>query len=143
MKIKSYFFLIAVLLMVTSCATEEEINERLQKFSLALSTENVQLRGKLILFGEYKGDLSSLTYERYLSLLKDNEKESTQNVAKTVKRSKQHYFLAGKRTFSVVIYSRKLRAVVFDDANTFGCDSIKRIGKKEQVPDLTTFLRVK
>ena len=140
MERKICLFLITVVLILTSCATDKKINERLQKFALAFPTENVQLRGKLILFGEYKGDLSTLTYERYISLLKDNEKESTKDVTKLVSHSKQHYFSAGTRTFMVVIYSKKIRAVVFDDANTFGCDSIKVIKKKEPVPDLKTFI---
>lgn len=94
----------------------------------------------LMLFGEYKGDLSNLTYDKYLSSLKQNEEFSTKNVTETVQQSDQHYFKAKKNTFLIVIYSKKLNAVIFDNAGTAFCDSIKVLKNNEPVPDLSIFI---
>lgn len=129
-----------MVLIFTSCQAQK-INNHLQKFSEQLSTANVHLFGHLMLFGEYKGNLSTLSYEKYLILLKENELYSTKNVAKTVQQADQHLFIAKDSTFYIVVYSKKLNAVVFDNASTSFCDSIKVLQKDEVVPELSTFIR--
>lgn len=130
---------IAVVLILSSC-TAQKINKQLQGFSENFSTANSHLLGHLMLFGDYKGDLSNLTYDKYLSSLKQNEEFSTKNVTETVQQSDQHYFKAKKNTFLIVIYSKKLNAVIFDNAGTAFCDSIKVLKNNEPVPDLSIFI---
>ena len=133
---------IVILLALASCQSQK-ISKYCHEFSMDFSSANVQLRGELRSFGEYKGNLSNLTYEKYLALLKENERISTQGVAETVRESDLHFFRADTNTFFIVIYSKHLRAVICDNANTAFCDSIKFVKKKEPVPDLQGFIRVK
>jgi len=130
---------LAVILILSSC-TAQKINKQLQEFSENLATADIQLRGHLMLIGEYKGDLSNLTYDKYLFLLKQNEKFSTKGVAETVQQSDQHYFTTKRNTFLIVIYSKKMNAVIFDDANTAFCDSIKVLKNNEPIPNLSGFI---
>lgn len=140
MKRKLALLWVAVVLILSSC-TAQKINKQLQELSENLSNANVHLRGHLILFGEFKGDLSSLTFDRYLTLLEQNEEFSTKGVAKMVKQSDQHYFIAKKNTFFIVVYSKKLNAVISDNALTAFCDSIKVLKKNEPIPDLVKFIK--
>jgi hypothetical protein len=130
---------IGVLLIITSCKAQQ-ITKHLQEFSENFATANTHLAGHLMLFGDYKGDLSTLTYEQYLSLLKQNEQFSTKDVWGIVIKSDEHYFKASKNTFFIVIYSKQLNAVIFDNASTTICDSIKVLKKNEPVPDLVGFI---
>lgn len=139
MKRNLYLLSVGVLLVITSCKAQQ-ISKHLQEFSENFATANSHLAGHLMLFGEYKGDLSTLTYEQYLSLLKQNEQYSTKDVTETVQASDQHYFKATKNTFFIVIYSKKLNAIIFDNAGTAFCDSIKVLKKHEIVPDLSGFI---
>lgn len=132
--------LFAAVLILSSCHAQK-INKRLQEFSQNLATADIELRGKLILIGEYKGDLSTLTYDNYLVQLRNNEKISTKGVADIVQQSNQQYFEAKKNTFFLVIYSKRLNVIIFDDANTFGCDSIKVLKNNEAVPKLSNLIR--
>ena len=139
MKRTLYLLSVGVLLIITSCKAQQ-ISKHLQEFSENFSTANNHLAGHLMLFGEYKGDLSTLTYEQYLSLLKQNEQFSTKDVWEIVQKSDEHYFKAGKTTFFIVIYSKKLSAVIYDNASTTRCDSIKPLMKNKPVPDLSGFI---
>jgi hypothetical protein len=139
---KTIHISIFLVLIFSSCQTQK-INSHLQKFSQQLSTANVHLLGHLMLFGDYKGNLSTLTYDKYLILLNENELYSTKNIANTVQSSDQHLFKAKDSTFYVVIYSKEMNAVVFDDASTSFCDSIKVLKNYEVVPELSKFIRDK
>ena len=139
---KPFLLFIVTVVLLSSCQAQK-INSHLQKFSQQFATANMHLLGHLMLFGDYKGNLSTLTYEKYLILLKENELYSTKDVAKTVQQSDQHLFIAKDSTFYVVIYSKRMNAVVCDDANTSFCDSIKILQQNEVVPELKTFIREK
>jgi hypothetical protein len=133
-------FSIVVILILSSC-TAQKINKQLQEFSENFSTANVHLRGHLMLFGDYKGDLSTLTYDKYITLLKQNEEFSTKGVEKIVQQSDHHYFIVKKNTFLIVIYSKKLNAIIFDNASTAFCDSVHVLKKHEPIPDLARFIK--
>jgi len=135
--------LIAVGFLTLPACHTTQVNADLQKFAQNFSTANVHLYGHLLLFGEYKGDLSALTYDQYLPLLKQNEQVSTQGVAEIVKKSNDHYFTVDKKTFMIVIYIKKWNAVIYDDASTAFCDSIKVLNKSEPIPKLENFIRKK
>ena len=81
-----------------------------------------------------------MTYDKYLSLLKQNEEVSTKGVSETVQQSDQHYFRANNNTFLIVIYSKHMNAVIFDNAETAFCDSIKCLKKNESIQDLKGFI---
>ena len=138
---KNLLLLSTLVFLVLSCCHVQKPNQSLQEFTEKFPTANVQLRGHLILFGDYKGDLSKLTYDNYISLLKQNEQPSTKGVEEIVEHADQHYFKAEKNTFLIVIYSKMLNAVIFDNATTTFCDSIKVFKTNEPVPALSGFIR--
>ena len=83
-------------------------NKELQEFVIDLSSANTKLKGKLLLFGPYKNDLSSLTYDKYLQLLKENESVSDKGIAEAIRRADQHLFAASKNSFLIAIYSKEI-----------------------------------
>ena len=105
-----------------------------------LSSANVKLRGNLILFGEYKGDLSALNYEKYLELLKQNEVPSNRGVANIIKKADAHFFAVKSNTFLIAIYSKDLNVMLYDDANTAFTDSILIIQEGMIAPALSEFI---
>jgi len=115
-------------------------SKELQEFVIDLSSSNTKLKGKLLLFGPYKNDLSSLTYDKYLQLLKENESVSDKGIAEAIRKADQHLFTAGKNTFSIAIYSKELNAIVYDDANSAFIDSVKPIENGEKLPSLNEFV---
>jgi len=133
------FLTICLLLAVSSCCAQK-INHKLQEFEEDFSFANHELNGHLMLFGEYQGNLTSLTYERYLQLLKGNEVHSTKGIAKRVQSSDDNYFIAKKNTFYIVIYSKSMNVVIFDNASTTLPDSVKTLNPGETVPDLQSMI---
>jgi len=115
-------------------------NKELQEFVVDLSSANVSLRGKLLLVGEYKDDLSNMTYNNYLEQLKKNETRSNKGVAEYIRKAVKHIFATKKNSFLIAIYSKQLNAVLYDDANTALVDSVKVLLKNEKVPDLIDFI---
>jgi hypothetical protein len=104
-----------------------------------LSSINVQVRGDVSLFGKYKGDLSNFTYEAYLDVLKKMEKSSNKGISSTIQQAEKHYFSSKKNSFIIAIYSKKLKAIIVDDANTAFPDSVKVLRENEKIPDLKSF----
>lgn len=140
MKSKVVLYLLVGLITLSSCRAQK-VNKSLHEFTNDFASANVQLRGELRLFGEYKGDLSTLTYESYLEHLKANNRVSSQGVFEVVINSDQQQFLAKTNTFLIVIYSKRLNAIVFDDANTSRCDSVRIFQKGDSIPDISRFIR--
>jgi hypothetical protein len=112
-------------------------SKQLEEFAMDLPFANSKLRGELMLFGDYKGDLTSLTYKNYLILLKRNEASSERGVAEIIKAAENHIFATKRNSFLIAIYSKKLNAVMYDDANTAFTDSIKVLQYNEKIPDVT------
>lgn len=135
--------LVAGLLIVFSSCKAQTVNKDLNEFAIDLASSNIKLRGRLLLFGEYTDNLSALTFERYCFLLKQHETPSTKGVSKVVKEANNHYFRSSMSSFQVVLYIKKFNAVIFDDANTFGIDSIKILRSNEEVPDLIEIISKK
>ena len=116
------------------------VNKELNEFAIDLASSNIKLRGRLLLFGEYKDNLSKLTFDRYYVLLKQHETPSTKGIYKEVKEANNHFFHTNTRSFQVVLYIRKFNAIIFDDASTTSIDSVKILRSNETVPDLIEFI---
>jgi hypothetical protein len=134
---KSIIILVALFICALSQAQSQ--NKELEEFAMDLSSINVQVRGNILLFGKYKGDLSNFTYETYLDVLKKMEKNSNKSVLSTIQQADKHYFSTKRNSFIIAIYSRKLKAVIVDDANTAFPDSLKIFRDNEKIPDLKFF----
>ena len=135
--------LVAGLLIVFSSCKAQTVNKDLNEFAIDLASSNIKLRGSLLLIGEYTNNLSTLTFERYCFLLKQHETPSTKGVSKLIKEANNHLFHSDTSSFQVVLYIKRFNAVIFDDANTFGIDSIKILMSNEKVPDLFEFISKK
>jgi len=134
MKKKSIIILIA--LFICSLSQAQNQNKELEELAMDLSSINVQVRGNISLFGKYKGDLSNFTYEAYLDVLKKMEKSSNKGISSTIQQAEKHYFSSKKNSFIIAIYSKKLKAIIVDDANSALPDSVKVFRKNEKIPDL-------
>jgi len=139
---KGIILLVISILLFGSCGfTQPETkNKKLEEFVIDLSSANVKLRGKLLLFGKFKDDLSTLTYSQYLELLKENETSSNKGVAELIKKADEHIFATKKNSFLIAIYSKELKAVLYDDANSSFVDSIKTLLPNEIIPNLHEFI---
>jgi hypothetical protein len=134
---------VAGLFIIFSSCKAQAVNKDLNEFAIDLASANIKLRGSLLLIGEYKDNLSTLTFERYSFLLKQYETPSTRGVSKAIKEANNHFFHSNTSSFQVVLYIKRFNAVIFDDANTFGIDSIKILRRNEEVPDLVEFISKK
>lgn len=137
---RHYILLVIGLFLMGSHCQDHAINKKLQEFVIDLSSVNVKLRGKLNLFGEYKGELSKLSYDSYLLLLKESENTSGKGVAEILQKADKHLFVANQGSFLIAIYSKQLNIVLYDDANTAFTDSIKVLNEHEEIPDLGEFI---
>jgi hypothetical protein len=137
---KGIILLIVSVFFAVSLSQAQPKNKKLQEFVVDLSSVNIKLRGQLNLFGEFKGDLSNLGYERYLQLLKESENTSSKGVYEIIQKSDKHLFVTNKSSFLIAIYSKELNAVLYDDANTAFTDSIKVLNGVEPIPDLQEFI---
>lgn len=139
---KGFFLLIIGMCLFCSdnYSQPHEKNKKLEEFVIDLSSANVKLRGKLSLFGQYKDDLSSLTYDRYLELLRENEKTSNKGIAELIQKADQHIFATKRNSFLIAIYSKELKAVLYDDASSSFTDSIITLEPNERIPNLYEFI---
>ena len=141
MKKQFYTILISTILIVSiSPSQAKNKNKKLHEFVMDLSSANNNLKGKLSLYGEYKGDLSTLNYKQYLLLLKENESFSDRGLAKRISRTNNQVFAAQKHSFLIALYSKKFNMVLYDDANTDTLDSLMILPKGGKIPDLIEFI---
>jgi len=139
---KGFILLIVTVLCFSSCVVQSQPkNKGLNEFSSDWATANFSLRGTLKLYGEYKGDLSRLTYASYLEQLQKNIKSSGKGIVELIKESERHVFAVNQSSFLIVIYSKRLNAVLYDDSNTGYIDVIHNMLPNEKVPDLNEFVR--
>lgn len=137
---KLFLLMLGIFLSILICSAQK-VSKDLQEFAMDFSSTNVKIRGELMLFGKYKNNLSSLTYELYIEMLKKSELKSNKGIAKTVSKVEDKYFQSEPKTFVIVIYSKKWNAIICDDANTAFVDSIKLLSPNEKVPDLKRFVK--
>ncbi len=138
---RNVFLLTVIVLISVSMCSAQNISKDLYEFALDFSSINVKVRGELILFGKYKNDLSLLTYDSYIEKLKKSEMKSNKGISETINEAEKKYFQSKSKTFIVVIYSKRLNAIICDDANTAFVDSIKILNPNERIPDLRSFIK--
>ena len=139
---KSIYLIFASLLVFGFCnQTHTPSNQNIDEFLADLSYANSHLRGDLYLF-EFEDDLSPLSYNHYLELLKENEtkNESTKGITAIIQKSEKHLFATKKNSFLIAIYSKELNAILYDDAITSGIDSVHLLNSNKQAPDLIQFV---
>jgi hypothetical protein len=139
-KVFSILIISVLLVGLSSQAQSQTKNKKLEEFVSDLPTANNKLRAKLNLKGEYKGNLSALTYTRYLELLKGNEVKSNEGITEIIANADKHLFAAKENSFLIAIYSKELNVVLFDDANNSFTDSVMVLSKNQKIPDLVEFV---
>ncbi len=137
---KGIILLIIVALFNCNVSQGKDKNKRLNEFAVDLTSANIKLRGLFRLSSEFEGDLSTLNYNRYLEALRNNETKSDRGISRKVRKANHHVFAVKNNSFLIAIYSKRLKAVLYDDANTTKLDSVKILSRKEPVPDLLKFI---
>ena len=128
-------------LFFSLCVQSQPKNKHLQKFATAIAASNTIILGDLRVDIETH-DISKLTYDRYIELLKENANRSTKKVIKIIEQSDKHLFAVKCNSFLIAIYSKRLNAVLYDDANTASkTDSVHILTKNDKIPDLNEFVR--
>lgn len=140
MKKQFITIVISILIVSISPSQAKNKNKKLHEFVMDLSSANNNLKGNLSLYGEYKGDLSTLTYSQYLLLLKENERHSDKGLARKISRTNNQVFAAKKHSFLIALYSKKFNVVLYDDANTDTLDSLMILPRGAKIPDLIEFI---
>lgn len=111
-------------LLINMHRNKKHEQKMIEEFLSDWGSANTKLRGKLLLFGKHRGDLSKLTFEEYFECLKIEERVSETGMIDFISRSDNTFLLAEKRSFAVAIYLRKLNKVLIDDANTAFTDGV-------------------
>ena len=93
-----------------------------------------------MLFGKYKGNLIPLIYESYFEILKKSEMKSNNGISEIINKADKKHFQSKSNTFIIVIYSKKMNAIICDNANTAFIDSVKILSPEENNPDLKSFV---
>lgn len=138
---KEIILILIVLIFNCNISQAKEKDKKLNEFAVDLASANIKLRGTLRLSPEFNGDLSTLSYNYYLVALKNSETKSNKGISKIIRKSEGHVFGVKNNSFLIAVYSKKLSAVLFDDANTMRLDSIIVINKKEPIPGLTEMVK--
>lgn len=131
--------MLSVFFYVSICFAQK-IDKDLQEFAQDLSSINVKIRGDLMLFGKYKGNLTEMTYGAYIQMLKKSEMKSNKGISEIINKADKKYFQSKSNTFIIVIYSKKMNAIICDNANTAFIDFVKVLGPDENIPDLKSFV---
>lgn len=131
--------MLSVFFYVSICFAQK-IDKDLQEFAQDLSSINVKIRGDLMLFGKYKGNLTEMTYGSYIQMLKKSEMKSNKGISEIINKADKKYFQSKSNTFIIVIYSKKMNAIICDNANTAFIDFVKVLGPDENIPDLKSFV---
>lgn len=137
---KGIILFLIVVLFHCNVSQGKDKNKKINELAIDLASANIKLRGIFRLSQEYKGDLSKLNYNQYLEALKKNETKSDKGIAKKVRKANNHVFAVKSNSFLIAIYSKKLKVVLCDDANTMRLDSIKIVGKNDNIPNLLEFI---
>lgn len=137
---KSILLFILSLLSFSICVQSQPENKQLQRFKTALAATNTIILGDLNCEEETQ-DISKLTYQKYIGLLKENPNRSSKMLVRIIQRSEEHLFAVKNNSFLIAIYSKRLNAVLYDDADTaIKTDSVHVLSKNEKIPDLNEFI---
>lgn len=132
--------LIISIILFGGCASSSTLNYSLdQNYFSDISSENNRLAGDLYL-DVFNDDLSTLTYDFYLTFITKNEAPSAKGFSKIVKSADYHYFKSFKEYFVIALYYEKQRTIICDNSNTAFLDSVHIYVKNENIPELSTFV---
>lgn len=134
MKMKIF---ILITLLILSCRSDQD--KRLnQDFLSDFASENNRIAGDLYL-DYFNEDLSSLTYDYYLTFITKNEAPSARGYSILVKNADYHYFKARRESFVIALYYKKERSIICDNSNTAFLDSLKTFLENDTIPELSEF----
>jgi hypothetical protein len=137
---KGLILLIVSVFFLGSFSQDQPKYKKLQEFAFDLSSVNKKIRGQLKLSDDFNGDLTKLTFVKYLECLQEMENTSSEGVTEIIQKADKHIFATSKVSFIIGIYSKELNVVLYDDANTDIIDSVKVLFENEIAPDLHEFI---
>ena len=132
---KLYYLLLAVVFYGCTCSTTTQSELNADFFS-DLGSENNRIEGDLSL-DYFNDDLTSLTYDYYLTYITKNEAPSAKGLSKLIKQADYHYFTTGKEYFIIALYYRESNTIICDNSNTAFLDSVKTYNVNDSIPDLS------
>ncbi len=137
MKLKTIILLITTIF--SGCTFYSSIDNKLdQDFLTDFASENYRIAGDLYL-DYYNENLSTLSYDYYLTFISKNEAPSAKGFSKIVKNADYHYFKTQKNCFLLALYYKKENMIICDNSNTAFLDSVKTYSSKDTIPELSQF----
>ena len=126
--------------LFAGCASSLNVNIQLdQNYYGDISSENNRLSGDLYL-DIFNDDLSTLTYDYYLTFITKHEAPSAKGFSTKVKNADHHYFTSKKEYFVIGLYYEKQRIIICDNSNTAFLDTVHTYRNQEEIPELSTFV---
>lgn len=105
-----------------------------------LASENNRLESDLFL-DVFNGDLSSLTYDYYLTYITKNEAPSAKGFSVIVKSADYHFFRAQREKFILALLYKDEKVMICDDSHTAFIDSCFPNVDKTKIPELADFAK--
>ena len=125
-----------IALFISACSCSKELTRPIdQDFIGDLASENNRIAGDL--YFDMDSDLSSLTYDDYLTYITMHESASSVGFSKKVKGADYHYFSTSTHAFVVALYYINERTLLCDNSNTAFLDSVIVLEENETVPELS------
>ena len=132
-------FTLLIALAFTGCTCSDTCDYQLSDdFLTDLGSENNRIEGDLYL-DIFNGDLSTLTYDYYLSYIAANEAPSAKGFTKIVKAADRQYFKAAKDYYVLVLYYKRENKVIGDNSNTAFVDTVRTLAPGESAINLARF----
>ncbi len=133
--------LLIIVLILSGCSGTSNIEKKItQEFLSDLASENNRLEADLYL-DVFNGDLSSLTYDYYLTYITKNEAPSAKGFSSIVKLADYHFFKAQKEKFILALLFNNESIIICDDSHTAFVDSFSIIVDKTKIPELSNFAK--
>lgn len=131
--------LLLVTLIIAGCSCSVGTDYQLSDdFLTDFAAENNRMEGDLTL-DVYHGNLSTMTYDFYLSYIAENEAPSAAGFSFIVKAATRQYFKATRTNFIVVLYYPRERKILVDNSDTPFLDFVKVLGDNESIGDLSQY----
>lgn len=133
--------LIIIVLILGGCTGTSTSEKKItQEFLSDLASENNRLEADLYL-DVFNGDLSTLTYDYYLTYITKNEAPSAKGFSAIVKSADYHFFRAQKEKFILALLYKDEKKLICDDSHTAFVDSCLPIINKIKIPELSDFAK--
>lgn len=133
--------IILIAIIIGGCATSPKVEKKItQDFLSDLASENNRLEADLYL-DVFNGDLTSLTYDYYLTYITKNEAPSAKGFSAIVKLADYHYFRPQKEKFVLVLFYEEEKMIICDDSHTAFVDSCLPNIDITNIPELSDFAK--